>query len=533
MSKSLEKVDACIIGSGAGGGVVAKELSEKGLSVVVLEAGKRLDPLRDYTSARHDWELMHDVNKSLFTVPALADHTIGNQTGRLYRPSEAHGVGGGTLRYLAYVPRLRPDDFRVYTDDGVAADWPITYDDLVPYYRKVELDLGVSGLAGDPWTPQVDPYPNPPFPYSYANKIIKRGCDKLGVKLWPAPMARLSRYFDGRPKCIQCGQCETGCMSGAKSSTDVTYVVKAEATGKAEIRPRSLATEIRVDNRGKARSVVYFDENGTEHEQEARVIVVSAGSIQSPRLLLNSASGAFTNGLGNSSGLVGKNFMQHLGVASTAVFPERIDSYRGFFGGATSQDFARTQAGNSFARGWRNDLHSGIQGPVEMIRGKQLWGRQLKTYMRHNYGHVAGVLASGEQLPVESNRIELDPEVKDKYGLPVPRITLEFSENDKAMQVAMQQNIKDIYDASGARQIQNISILRGSSPHNLGTCRMGNDPASSVLNSFCQSHDVSNLFVVDGSCFVTGGTANPSLTIHAIAVRASEYIVAEGKKMNL
>jgi choline dehydrogenase-like flavoprotein len=138
--------------------------------------------------------------------------------GRLYQPSEAQGVGGGTLRYLAYVPRLRPDDFRVYTDDGVAADWPITYDDLVPYYRKVELELGVSGLAGDPWTPQVDPYPNPPFPYSYANKIIKRGCDKLGIRLWPAPMARLSRYFDGRPKCIQCGQCETGCMSGAKSS---------------------------------------------------------------------------------------------------------------------------------------------------------------------------------------------------------------------------------------------------------------------------------------------------------------------------
>jgi choline dehydrogenase-like flavoprotein len=147
-------------------------------------------------------------------------------------------------------------------------------------------------------------------------------------------------------------------------------LAKAEATGKAEIRPHSLATEIRVDNRGKARSVVYFDENGIEHEQEARVIIVSAGSIQSPRLLLNSASSDFTNGLGNSSGLIGKNFMQHLGVASTAVFPERIDSYRGFFGGATSQDFARTQAGNSFARGWRNDLHSGIQGPVEMIRGK-------------------------------------------------------------------------------------------------------------------------------------------------------------------
>lgn len=533
MTISPDKVDACIIGSGAGGGVVAKELAEKGLAVVVLEAGRRLDPLRDYTSARHDWELMHDVNQRLFSVPALAKHTIGNQTGRLTRPNEVHGVGGGTLRYLAYVPRLRPDDFRVYTDDGVGADWPITYDDLVPYYRKVELELGVSGLAGDPWTPRVEPYPNPPFPYSYANKIIKRGCDKLGIKLWPAPMARLSRFFDGRPRCVQCGQCETGCMSGAKSSTDVTYLAKAEATGKTEIRPGSIATEIRLDATGNAKSVVYFDENGIEHEQKARVIIVAAGSIQSPRLLLNSTSNTFPDGLGNSSGLVGKNFMQHLGVISTALFHERIDSYRGFFGGATSQDFTQTRAGKSFARGWRNDLHSGTQGPVAMAKRKRLWGRQLKAYMRNDFGHVAGVLASGEQLPDENNRVELDPEVKDEYGLPVPRITLEFGQNDKAMQVAMKQNIKDIYDASGAKKILNIGIVNGGSPHNLGTCRMGNDPRSSVLNSFCQSHDVSNLFVVDGSCFVTGGTANPSLTIHAIAVRASEYMVEEGNKLNL
>jgi choline dehydrogenase-like flavoprotein len=225
--------------------------------------------------------------------------------------------------------------------------------------------------------------------------------------------------------------------------------------------------------------------------------------------------------------------MQHLGVFSNALFPERIDSYRGFFGGATSQDFSRTNPGHAFARGWRNDLHSGIQGPVEMARKSRLWGKRLKDHMRRNYGHVAGVLASGEQLPDARNRVALDPAVKDQYGKPVPRITFEWRENDKAMQVAMEKNLKEIYDAAGATKIISMGIGPGGSPHNLGTCRMGNDPSTSVLNSYCQSHDVSNLFVVDGSCFVTGGTANPSLTIHALAVRASDYILEQGKKLNL
>ena len=253
-------------------------------------------------------------------------------------------------------------------------------------------------------------------------------------------------------------------MSRAKSSTDVTYIVKAEATGNAEIRTQCVAAEIRVNARGKAKSVVYFDRDGVEHEQEANVIIVSAGSIQSPRLLLNSDSNAFPDGLANSSGAVGKYFMQHLGVISNAIFSERIDSFRGFFGGATSQDFARTNPSHSFARGWRNDLHSGIQGPLEMAQKTRLWGKQLKDYMRRNYGHVAGVLASGEQLPDERNRVALDPEVKDQYGMPVPRITFEWRENDKTMQVAMEKNLKEIYDAAGAKKIMSMGILREPVP---------------------------------------------------------------------
>ena len=531
MSKFSKKVDACIIGSGAGGGVVAKELGEQGINVMVLEAGRRFDPLRDYTSARPDWEVAISENWDQFIVPALYKVTFGNSF--ISRPTEAHGVGGGTLRYIAYAIRMVPDDFQIYTVDGTGMDWPLTYEDLAPYYRKVELELGVSGKAGDPWTPLIEPYPNPPFEFSYANKIMKRGCDKLGIRLWPTPMARLSRPFDKRPMCVQCGNCSNGCMSTAKSSVDVTYIPKAEATGKVIVRPDCIVTRIRVDGDGKAKSVIYFDKNGVEHEQKAGVIIVSAGTIQSPRLLLNSKSKLFPDGLANGSGVVGKYFMQHLTVNSAAIFCDRIDSFRGFFGGATSQDFAGTDKTNSFVRGWCHELHSGIQGPLKAARYSRTWGRQLKDYMRKNFGHVAGITTAGEQIPDKRNCIELDLEVKDDYGMPVPRITFEPRKNDRLMLAAMEKNIRELYDAAGAEEILYIRYRPGLSAHNVGTCRMCNDYKTSVLNSFCQSHEIPNLFVIDGSCLVTMGTANPSLTIQAIAVRASKYISEQSKKGNL
>jgi choline dehydrogenase-like flavoprotein len=530
MNKSTQKADVCIIGSGSGGGVVAKELAEKGINVVVLEAGRRYDPLRDYTAARTDWEIANWGSEK-FKVAALNKVTFGIRGTK--RPNEVHGVGGGTLRYDGYAVRMRPDDFHVYSSDGVGMDWPITYKDLVPYYRKVELELGVSGKAGDPWTPNVEPYPNPPFPYSYANKIIKRGCDRLGIRLWPAPMARLSRPFDGRPMCVQCGDCGRGCMSGAKSSIDVTYISKAEATGKMILRPECIATRIEINPQGKAKSVIYFDKNGVEHEQEAEVIVVSAGVVQSPRLLLNSKSNLFPDGLANSNGLVGKYFMQHLGIDADGIFPDRIDSYRGFLGGAISQDFAKSSSTNSFARGWTTDLHSGIRAPVKLALKSSTWGTQLKNYMQNNFGHSAGIYCNAEQLPDERNYLELDPEVRDDYGMPVPRITFRLLENDKLILKAMKKKLIEIIDAAGAKKVYYEDIKPGGTPHNYGGCRMGKDSNRSVLNSFCQSHEVPNLFVVDASCFVTIGTANPSLTIHAIAVRSSEYIAAQGKKRNL
>jgi len=371
MSKS-NVADACIIGSGAGGAVVARELSEKGISVVVLEAGKRFNPINDFTVATlHDRERIHIKHTEKFKAPKIDRITLSNPHNSL--PHLAYGVGGGTQIYLAYLVRLLPDDFSTYTLDSVGADWPITYDDLVPYYNKVEQELGVSGKNGDPWFPSVNPYPNPPFDYSYAAGILKKSFDKMGIKLWYRPTGRISRPFDGRPACIKCGQCSSGCMINAKSSTMVTYIPKAEATGKAEIRPECAVTEIKVDSQGRARSVVYFDRNDQEHEVQAKVIILSAGAIQSPRILLNSKSSLFPDGLANSSGLVGKNFMQHLSVYPSAVFHERLDSYRGY-GGAATFDFAGTDKKNSFARGYYIAIRNIRTGPARSAIDFAGWG---------------------------------------------------------------------------------------------------------------------------------------------------------------
>lgn len=345
------KVDACIIGSGAGGAVVAKELSEKGMTVVVLEAGMRFDPLKDYTAALQDWERKGTENReSSFMVPSMGRVTY-DYDGITSGPDLAFGVGGATLVYLAYMPRFRPDDFRVRTLDGVGEDWPLAYEDLAPYYSRVELELGVSGQNGDPWHPHTEPYPNPPFELSYANKIMKRGCDKLGIRVWPVPVGRNSRSYDGRPACIQCGDCENGCMTGAKASMDVTYVAKAEATGRVEIRPQSVATQVTVDAQGRAKSVLYFDRDKVEREQEADIIIVSAGTFFSPRILLNSKSALFPEGIANSSGTVGKYFMQHMAYSCRAVFDDRIDSFSGFLRRCDLKGFCKNLTEELFCEG--------------------------------------------------------------------------------------------------------------------------------------------------------------------------------------
>jgi choline dehydrogenase-like flavoprotein len=527
MSQSRrDTADVVIIGSGAGGGVIAKELGEAGLCVVVLEAGKRFRPHDDYPTGATDFEVRAnnvfaaaDPRRDRYTTPpALPFHY-----------NRVKGVGGSTLAYHAMSPRMHESDFRVRSQDGVADDWPISYADLEPYYTKVEYELGVSGPddeAANPFEPfRSRPYPTPGHELNRASRVIKRGADKLGLHLVREPLAIPTRDWQGRPGCINAGTCRLGCKIASKSSIDVTYIPKAERTN-VEVRAECMAREITVGPDGKARSVIYFTNDGREHEVFARVIVVAGNAVETARLLLLSRSNHFPNGLANSSGLVGKRFMEHLSVFAFGVFSERLEPWRGVPTGGIIQDFYETNPANSYVRGCTISVENDNQWPLATAKGIPGWGVEHKDRMKDVFGHRVGLASDGEQLPDERNQVELDSHVKDNYGLPVPLLKMTYFQNEMAMVDSIKRRLRDIFEAAGAREINIEPFTPGYSSHYLGTCRMGNDPKISVVNAWCRTHDVPNLFVGDGSVFVTGGAVNPALTISALASRTAEGIVA-------
>ena len=521
-----DSTDVVVIGCGAGGGVVAKELGEAGVSVVVLEAGKRFNPY-DYPTNGMDFEIK---GKRIFLSeePRRDAYTW---TGRARVHYErAKGVGGSTLHYLGVSPRFHESDFRVRSEDGVGEDWPISYAEIEPYYTKVEYELGVSGPSGadrnpfDP--PRSKPFPTPAHALNCASRAVKRGADKLGLHLVASPLAIPTVSWQGRPACMGAGVCGLGCKIGAKSSIDVTYVRKAEATRRVEIRSESIAREITLAPDGKAGSVIYFDAKGNEHEIFGRAIVVAGNAVETPRLLLMSKSRQFPDGLANSSGLVGKYFMEHLAVFMDAVFPERLNAWQGSSAGGILQDFYATDRRNGFARGWMVEVNNSSQWPVAVARRVQGWGSQHKSRMKQIFGRGVGLATVGEQLPDIRNEVTLDREVKDNFGLPVPRLTNEPRENDQAMIKKIPPHLKEILQAAGAVEISEAEYRPGWSAHYLGTCRMGHDPKTSVVDSWCRTHDVPNLFIGDGSVFVTGAAVNPALTISALATRTAEGIAS-------
>ena len=507
--------------------MIAKELSEAGLEIIVLEAGRRYRPYEDYPTHATDWEVRAaavfsacDERRDRYTTPR-------NSPFLYYR---VKGVGGSTLAYHAMNPRFHESDFRVRSEDGVADDWPISYADLEPYYTKVEYELGVSGPDGadaNPFEPpRSQPYPTPPHELNLASRAIKRGSDKLGLHLVREPLAIPTRDWNGRPACISAGTCRLGCKIAAKSSIDVTYIPKAERTKRVQIRTECMAREITVGPEGKARSVIYFDSAGKEREVSAPVIVVAGNAVETARLLLLSKSKLFPDGLANSSGLVGKCFMEHLSVFAYGVFPERLDPWRGVPTGGIIQDYYATRRENAFARGWTTSVENEGQWPLATACNIPGWGAEHKARMKERFGHTVGLASDGEQLPDERNRVTLDSDVKDNYGLPVPRITNVCFQNESAMVEAISRSHREILEAGGARDIRVDKMVPGGSSHYLGTCRMGKNRERSVVNSECRTHDVPNLYIGDGSVFVTGAAVNPALTISALAARTAEGILA-------
>jgi choline dehydrogenase-like flavoprotein len=526
-----QSTDVVVIGCGAGGGVIAKELSEAGLSVVVLESGKRFNHFNDYKTYEQDFEI---IQRRLFMPddPRRDSYTCG---GAKFTYNRIKGVGGTTLRYSGITPRFHESDFRVRREDGVADDWPISYVELEPYYNKVEYELGISGPGGvfiDPFEPpRSKPYPTPHHEFNCATQVVKSGADRLGLHMVPATVAAPTKSWNGRPECIECGCCELGCLIGAKGSIDVTYVPKAEATGRVDIRPQSMAREITVRPDGKVRSVIYFDSEGKEREICARAIVVAGNAIETPRLLLLSKSKHFPQGLANSSGLVGKYFTEHIALFTNGLFSERLDAWRGIPAGGVIHDFYATNKNNNFARGWTIEVNNGSQWPLAVVKRIPGWGKEHKARVKEVFGHLIGLASVGEQLPDIRNQVTLDPEVKDHLGIPVPRLINELRENDQKMVKAISQSFKDLLEAAGAIEIWEPK--RGASGHYLGTCRMGTDPQKSVVDSWCRTHDVPNLFIGDSSVFVTGAAANPALTIMALAARTADRIIAAFKRDEL
>ena len=518
MSGIQERVDVCIVGVGACGGLMAKELATAGFSVVGLEAGPRYNPAVDFEN---------DEAEMLKLLWSGRRVTSGDDP---INPWSGTGIGGGTLVWCGVTPRFHVNDFMTASIDGVGVDWPLTYADLSPYYDRVEADFGVSGQAGEnPWEGPRGPFPMPPMPFSYQAQVLARGVKKLGGHPLHGPLAIASVPYRGREACNNCGFCMQGCRSTAKSTTLFTHVPQAEAHG-ARILPESTVFHIDYDpKQNRVTGVSYFDAQGEAHQIRARLVVVAAHAIETPRLLLLSANNTFPEGLANASGFVGKNFMAHPTCTVTGLFDEPLNGFKGpTMGDLLAQDWYETDGQRGFARGYT--LEKFVPGPFFYASNMMnVWGADLKEMIRY-YAHAGGWWVCGEGLPNDENTVTLDAEVKDQHDLPVAHLKHGWAANDRALIEHGVQKATETLEAAGAWRVQAGPV---SSAHPMGTVRMGNDPQRSVVNPYGQSHDIPNLFITDTSVFPTGGGVNITLTAMAISLRAAGYIVEHTQAGNL
>lgn len=511
-----EQTDVVVIGSGPCGGLVAKELTDHGFRVTVLDAGKRYDPATDLANSEAN------AAKIQWQEPRV-------YAGRTpVMPKTGVGVGGGSLTWLGVMPRFFPGDFRTYSIEGVGADWPIGYEDLVPYYAKVEREFGVAGECG-PIFPHPYSLPMPPHRMNWHAQLLAAGARRAGARPFAPPIAVNSVEYDGRPACIYCGWCASGCPTGAKATSLQTYLAKAEARG-AQVISEAFVHRIVYDPLWeRVTGVQYLDRDGREQELEARLVVVAAHAIETPRLLFLSACPSFPDGLANRSGLVGKNLMTHPTWQVFGTFDEPVNAFKGMqMGHVMVQDYYPPDPGNDYARGFV--LISYMMTPITYATlSGDFYGLEFKRFL-HDYAYTAAWWAHAEGLPSENNTVTLDPEVKDARGFPVARITYEWLENDLKLVTAARNKAIELLEAAGARKIH-AGLMYAA--HAMGTCRMGNDPKTSVVNSYCQSHDIKNLFICDTSVFVTGAGVNPTLTAMAIVSRAAEYMMAAARRGDL
>jgi choline dehydrogenase-like flavoprotein len=542
---ALSRVNAVIVGSGPGGGTVAKELSEAGLSVVMLERGKW------HTIEDHGHDELWSQRTSVLGCPFGPDNERHRRVVKegdswnVVLPTEnyknnAACVGGGSFSYGAMAWRFMPQSFRMKSTYGPVEgssveDWPISYDELEPYYEKAEIEVGVSGdYSQTPFAPpRKKPLPMPPLSYTREGRILEPAARRLGWHPFPVAMARNSVPYNGRPACARVKYCVGfACAWNARAGSHNTVIPVALATGNCELRTESTVSKVLMNDRGIATGVGYFDANDRYQEQPADIVIVSGSATESPRLLLNSPHRLWPNGLCNNNDWVGRNLQAHAYTGAYGLFEG--DTYDDIGPGAdlAVADFCHNNPGlkgggllcNEFIR--LPYLFTNVRPP-----GSKSWGLKHKRFQREQYRRCVRVVGPVEDMPNFESRVEVDPTVTDHWGIPVSRISGARNPNDRIIAEFMADKADTWLKKAGAvetwKTLPGMGVSAGQ--HQAGTCRMGNDPQTSVVNRHCQSHEIDNLFVVDGSVHVTNGTFNPALTIFAVAFWASDYIKQQWK----
>lgn len=562
--RSIPPYDVCVIGSGAGGGMAAKILTEGGLNVVMLEAGPPVNPDKDFKMLMWPYDLPHRgvgiggkaaENFGEFLAPngawSISGEPYTSAPGSNFQWFRSRIVGGRTNHWGRIALRFSPVDFRSRTRDGLGDDWPISYEDLSPYYDKVESYIGVFGTRENISSAPDGMFLPPPKPRC-TELIIKKACDKLGILCIPSRLAVLTRSVNGRVPCHYCGQCGRGCVTGSNFSSSQVLIPPAMKTGRLTLVTGAMAREILVGKDGKAEGVAYVDKaTRTEKRVSARAVVVAASACESARLLLNSKSTLFPDGLANSSGTVGRYLMDSVGSSGWGLFPqlEKMPPHNhdGVGGMHMYMPWWKFDRQNDFPRGYHIEFGGGRDLPGVGMMGDvcyehEGYGASLKAQCRKMYGMDIGLAGRGEMIPNPDTYCELDPEVVDQWGIPALRFHFKWSEYELRQAKDMQETFREIVEAAGGVYKTKTSITGeypfgiepgGKIIHEVGTARMGADAKTSVLNGYCQAHDVKNLFVTDGASLVTNPDKNPTLTIMALSWRASDYLLAEAKKGNL
>jgi choline dehydrogenase-like flavoprotein len=504
-----DEVDLVVVGAGAGGSVLAQRLARKGWRIVVLESGPFWDPDRDWVSDEAG------AHKLYWTAPRVIG---GGDPVELGKNNSGHGVGGSMVHYAGFAPRFHPSDFDVRSTDGVGADWPISYDELRPHYERVEAELPVSGQDW-PWG---DPhrYPYNAHPVSGGAQRAMEGARRLGIEMRVGPVAIPNGAFGNRPHCIYRGFCLQGCKVNAKASPLITHLPDAIEHG-VEVRADSHVLRVEVDERGRSTGATY-DHDGRERFQRAAAVAVCGYSIETPRLLLNSAGRRFPHGLANDHDQVGRYIMVQGAPQVAGRFPDRLHMFKAPPPEISSEQFYETNAARGFARGFA--IQTVGPQPIawaEHVLADGHWGQALREYMR-DYNHWYTLGALSELLPRSDNRVTLADET-DHHGMPIARVDYTQCDNDRANIAAAKQTLHDIWQAADAQDVLTIDRYA----HLVGGCRMGSAPENSVVDADHRAWGVPNLYIADGSIMPTQGAANPALTIMALASRLAERLAAK------